>query len=253
MIEKPRYLSPKVDSNDWLKPIAESAKTVFSRFLRDEAIEIAGALVKGIYGVEGNEVPWVIVFSSDNFELVLEKLKVVLRTPDGKTPTTNPKYSESIKNLRKILFDAGAASWPFSDHAACNLINVAAGESETARWYFYNDNSRKYPQYVDDWEEKLIEQFGEETVYRAIQNNSEPLDLLKQNEEIVLSHGPRSLQKEGEDTAAFFKRAFTSLNVAGSENLEESLNTATKLLETRLDGYRKAAYQLRGIPSPLNT
>ena len=139
-------------SNEWLKPIAEQAKPIFSQFPQDTAIEVATAVLKK--ADSGNaEIPWVTVFPSDDKRHVGSRLLQALRTPDYRTPAYDPDAHLAVEELRQLLVDHEAFGLQ-GKHAAYHLVRTAAGK-EDELFATYQDMGRRWPQYATDWINKL--------------------------------------------------------------------------------------------------
>lgn len=230
-------------SNEWLIPIGEKAKKVFEPLPRQVAIEVANTvLTQEDSGT--TDIPWATVFPSDDLDDICSRLLATLKTPDAQTPAYNADLQSAINDLRRILFEAGVLDSQFlACHAAYHLVRVAAGKTEEL-FTTYRDLARRWPQYAGEWEAKLIKQFGVRAISKAKQKHSKLFDLLHQNQAIARIHKQPQLQRVGETTPSFISRAFESLNITDVSNLK----AATRLLNKRHDEYRRASYQLRGIP-----
>ncbi|MBI2337755.1 hypothetical protein HYU95_01085 [Candidatus Daviesbacteria bacterium] len=231
-------------SNEWLVPIGEKAKKVFEPLPRQVAIEVANAiLTQEDSGT--TDIPWTTVFPSDNLDDVCSRLLTTFRTSDGQTPAYNADLRSAINDLKRIMFEEGALDGQFlACHAGYHLVRVAAGKPEEL-FTTYRDLARRWPQYAGKWENDLIEQFGIKAISAAEQRHRELFDLLHQNQAIARMDEHPQLQRAGEATSSFISRAFESLNITNVAGLE----TAVRLLNKRHDGYRRASYQLRGIPT----
>lgn len=230
-------------SNEWLIPIGEKAKRVFEPLPRQVAIEVVNTvLTQEDSGT--TDIPWTTVFPSDDLNDVCSRLLTTLRTPDGQTPAYDPDLRSAVNDLKRILFEEGALDGRFlACHAAYHLVRVAAGKPGEL-FTTYRDLARRWPQYAGSWETDLIEQFGTRAVSRTRRKHGELFDLLHQNQAIARMNEQPQLQRDGEAIPNFISRAFESLSITDVASLE----SATRLLNKRHDGYRQASYQLREIP-----
>ncbi len=227
MTENP-YLSPDYCSNDWLVPIGERAKAILTRFPREDAINIASAVLMSV-DVGDKTLPWCTVFKSDSIDKVLPKLVQVLKTPDFRTPVFNPEYRMAIDEVLGIL-EAGKKKEHFT---------------------IYHDQARKFPQYAEDWIENLERQFGIETFLKAKEINPELFRLLTQSK-LIARLNRNSIRQEGESVEELINRVmdFFEISFESEEKFVPSLIEANRILQQGLEGYRKAAYQLRGLEAP---
>jgi hypothetical protein len=244
MSETP-FLPPRYDSNEWLGPIAARAKPIFADFPREEATEIAAAVLQGV-DAGTTDIPWVTVFPSDNIDVVGTRLLTTLRTPDYRTPAYDPELHLAVESTRAII-DASGATGFMRPHAAYHLVQTAAGKPDE-NFRVYQDKARRWPQYADDWNKVLTEQFGPQGFAQAKDNQPELFELLDQSEALAdayfQDHG--RLQQEGESTGAFIERAIALFDISSVEGLRE----ASRILGRGQEGYRKASYRLRGLPDP---
>lgn len=219
----------KYNTNDWLIPIEKKAKKVFRSLPQQTAIDVTTTILVQGY-VQQAEIPWVTVFPSDSLDNICPQLLEVFKTPDGKTPAYNPDLQSAVNDLKLILYKEGALSNLFLERqAAYHLVKVAAGKTEEP-FIVYQDIARKWPLYLGGWIKDLKGQFGTRKVRAAERKHNELFRLLRDNQNIIqLAKGPNQ-QVPVEDTSPV------------------DLNQISKLLGTRLDVYRAAAYQIRGIP-----
>ncbi|OGH10242.1 MAG: hypothetical protein A2152_01025 [Candidatus Levybacteria bacterium RBG_16_35_6] len=245
MLERP-FQRPRYDSNDWIEPIIDRAIPIFSRFTKEEAVNIATAVELQLDAGQP-ELPWVTVFQSDNLNDALRRLTLAMKTPDFRTPAFDPKYRLAVDEVREIL-DKADAYGMFGCHAACFLIE-AAGKEE--RFRVYSDKGRMFPQYTGDWEEALTKQFGEERISQAKKGTPELFDLLAKDR-LLAAMNDKSMMLRGESTFDYIERVseFFGMSLNSEGELEaslESLIRANKLLQGGFDEYRIATYESRGL------
>jgi len=234
----------KYNSNDWLNPIGERANEVFLDYPRTEAIKIANAILIDEDSGDKN-TPWAVIFPSDDLDEACDRLLEVLRTPDGQTPFYAPELQLGIREIQRIMGEEGALAGRFlACHAAYHLVRVAAGKPEE-HFRTYRDLARSWPQYAEcpgNWESELEKQFGPLRVRKAFFKKPELANILRHTAFVAKLREGSTLQEEEEPTPHFIARMLG--NIPDGLGIEE----ASKLLELRLVDYRKAAYQLRGIP-----
>lgn len=244
MLNESRYIS-----NDWLEPIAEKAQGIFCSFDRDSAIDIAAGVHLEM-DIPDIDIPWVVSFPSDSINQLGHKLLSAAQTPDGQTPYFDARFQEPIAKLKKLLEEEQAIEGMIGLQASYHLLTVAGGHPGE-NLTIYRDKARRWPQYAHDWREKLIEQFGSGQVDKMLKRNFELARFLADNERIAYLDYERQgeLAGKGESTPEFIERVFTSFEMIGDINLgtEDGLRQATKLLSQRQEGYRVAAYNLRGL------
>lgn len=244
MIEQP-FKRPRYDSNDWLGPIAERAKSIFADFPREQATEIAAAVLKGVdSGVE--DIPWITVFPSDDVDVVSRRLIAVLRTPDCRTPAYDPNLRLAVESTNAIIEASGAERY-MRTLAVYHLVQTAAGKPDE-NFRTYQDLARRWPVYAPCWKKDLREQFGSRGYVQARNSQPELFELLDQSEALADAYfrdqGP--LQQEGESTSAFAERAITLFEINSVDGLRE----ASRIMGISKEGYREACYRLRGLPEP---
>jgi hypothetical protein len=236
---------PRYTSNDWLVPIAEEAKPIFSQFPQETAIEVATAVLKGADSGE-TVIPWTTVFPSDNKEQVGARLLQVLQTPDYQTPAYNPDTHLAVEELNELLNRHSAWSLQ-GKHAAYHLVRTAAGKEEE-KFLTYQDIARKYPQYATEWIGQLKSQFGSEG-YEAIRSVHPEFAVLLGNTAAVAElHYQRKgeIPQPGESAFDVITRVAQMFELTSIESLSE----ASRVLDQGFEGYRKAAYQIRGLAEP---
>jgi len=236
-------------SNDWLGPIADKAQKIFNDFDRDSAIDIAAAVHLEM-DIPDIDIPWVVSFSSDSIDQIGLKLLAVAKTPDSQTPFFDLRFQKPIIQVKKLLAEEQADDGFIGLQASFHLLTVAGGHPGE-NLTIYRDKARRWPQYAHDWREKLIEQFGSGQVDKMLKRNFELARFLADNERIADLDYERQdqLADKDESTPKFIERAFASFEIVGDINLgtEDGLIQATKLLSQRQEGYRVAAYNLRGL------
>lgn len=233
-------------SNEWLIPIAEEAKPVFSEFPKDTAIEVATALLKGVDSGE-DVIPWTTVFPSDDKRRLGARLLKVLQTPDYQTPAYNPDTHLAVEELGQLL-DRHEAWGLQGKHAAYHLVRVAAGKEEE-NFLTYQDIGRKWPQYASDWFHQLDTQFGHDGAKEIAAVCPEFLGLLGRTAVIAdLYHQQKgAIPQPGEAAPSVLARVGQMFDLTSIEGLSE----ACRVLGQGFEGYRKVTYQIRGLRGKL--
>jgi hypothetical protein len=232
-------------SNEWLVPIAGEAMPIFSQFPQETAIEVAAAVLKS-KDTGATEIPWATVFPSDDKTQVASRLARVLTTPDYSTPAYDVDTHLAVEELRGLL-DRHHAVGLQGKHAAYYLVQTAAGK-EDEPFLTYQDTSRKWPQYATDWFGKLEEQFGKGGYEEIRSIHPEFAILLGSTAAAAELHYQQrqSMQQPGESSVDLIQRVAQFFDLSSIDGLIE----ANKVLEHGLEGYRKAAYHIRGLPEP---
>ncbi|NTU46528.1 hypothetical protein HGA88_02795 [Candidatus Roizmanbacteria bacterium] len=233
----------KYNSNEWLIPIGEKAKELFSGMPKQMAIDATSTILIEEDG--GNtELPWTTVFLSDDIDDVLGRLLTTFKTPDYETPAYNTDLRPVINDLKMILNKGGAFDGQFSAlQASYELVRIAA-DKPNENFLNYIDFARRYSQYSGSWKKNLIKQFGRSQLNWALKRHEELALLLEQSEDLEIAYTQPDLMRKGESVVDFIVRGFESLNISDVASIE----TASKLLDTRIRQYELAAYNLRGIP-----
>jgi|GEM_PF-1643281 len=232
-------------SNDWLIPIAEEAKPVFSQFPRETAIEVATAVLKGADSGEA-AIPWTTVFPSDDKEQIGARLLQVLQTPDYQTTAFNPDTHLAVEELNELLNRHEA--WGLQGrHAAYHLVRTAAGK-EQERFSTYQDMGRKWPQYAGDWTHQLKTQFGDEGYEKIRAVHPEFAVLLGKTAATAELHYRQKgeIPQPGESAFDVITRVAHMFDLTSIEGLSE----ASRILGQGFEGYRRVAYQIRGLSEP---
>jgi hypothetical protein len=235
-------------SNEWLVPIAEEATPIFSQFSQETAIEVATAVLKS-KDTGTTEIPWTTVFPSDDRTQVASRLARVLTTHDYSTPAYSADTHLAVEELRELLNRHDAVGLQ-GKHAAYHLVRTAAGK-EDELFLTYQDMGRKWPQYATDWISKLKRQFGDDGYEGVRAVHPEFAVLLGKTAAVAELHYEqrRSVQQPGESVVDLIQRVAQFFDLATVDGLAE----ANKVLGHGFEGYRKAAYQIRGLPEPTPT
>ena len=232
-------------SNEWLIPIAEEAKPIFSQFPQETAIEVATAVLKGADSGE-TIIPWTTVFPSDDKQQVGTRLLQVLQTPDYQTPAYNPDTHLAVEELDELLNRHQA--WGLQGkHAAYHLVRTAAGK-EQEKFLTYQDIGRKWPQYASGWMKYLMTQFGYEGTKEIVTVHPEFAVLLGKTAAIAELHYQQQgeIPQPGETASDVITRVAQMFDLTSIESLSE----ASSVLDQGFEGYRRAAHQIRGLPEP---
>ncbi|HET8669516.1 MAG TPA: hypothetical protein VFM05_02485 [Candidatus Saccharimonadales bacterium] len=232
-------------SNGWLIPIAEEAKPIFAQFPPETAIEVATAVLKGADSGE-TVIPWTTVFPSDDKQQVGGRLLQVLQTPDYQTPAYNPDTHLAVEELNELLNRHQA--WGLQGkHAAYHLVRTAADKPEE-KFLTYQDIGRKWPQYATDWIGQLKTQFGNEGYEEIRTVHPEFAVLLGKTAAVAELHYQQKgeIPQPGETAFDVITRVAQMFDLTSIESLSE----ASRVLGQGFEGYRKAAYQIRGLQEP---
>lgn len=235
-------------SDELLIPIAEEAKPVFSQFPPETAIEVATAVLKGADSGEA-AIPWTTVFPSDDKEQIGARLLRVLQTPDYQTPAYSPDTHLAVEELSELLSKHKA--WGLQGkRAAYHLVRTAAGKEEE-KFLTYQDMGRKWPQYAPDWIKQLDRQFGNKGYEEIVAIRPEFALLLGKTAVAAELHYQRKGQipQPGETAFDVITRVAPMFDLTTIEGLRE----ASRVLDQGFEGYRKAAYQIRGLSEPTSS
>lgn len=227
-------------SNDWLIPVGEKTLAVLSPYPKDKAIKIVSIAVFEEICSE-RTIPWTMVFDNESLSDVIGRLEETLKNPDGVGIQNDVELRSGVNDLKRILWEAGADTGMLAAHAVWHMFGVVEGDQRRA--FIYQDLARRYPQYADKWITQLRKQFGEGNVQQAASRHPGFLTLMDESEKIAQLYSPNSLQKPNESVSQFLNRAFSSAAQVGLDEL-------SRMLDSRLIPYQKAAYALRGLELP---
>lgn len=232
-------------SNEWIVPIVEEARPILEEFPPIVATEVASAVLKNA-DTGCTDIPWVTVFPSDDESQVAARLLEVLKQPDYSTPAYDPDTHLAVEELQQLLLTYDADGM-FGAHAAYHLVQAAAGK-ENETFLTFQDKARRWPQYSSTWTEDLRRQFGDNGCEEVLATNQELADLLEQTETVSALHykNSESIRQQGESTNDLIVRALDFFDITSAEGLAE----AARILSRGFEGYRKLAYQIRGLPAP---
>jgi len=235
----------RYSSNEWIDPIVMDARPIFEEFPEGTAVEVASAVLKSV-DIGTTEIPWTTVFPSDNISQIASSLLKVLQTPDYSTPAYNQDTHLAVEELIHLLERHDAVGM-LGAHAAYHLVQAAAGK-EDELFRTYQDLSRRWPQYSSAWADDITRQFGEGGYVGIVGANQELSELLGSIEIASELHYQNSdtIEQPGESTTDLIARTLDFFDLSTAEGLAE----ASRILGRGFDGYRRLAYQIRGLPEP---
>lgn len=230
-------------SNDWLQPLGEKAVAALKDFPREKAIA-AASVVYAKEGMAQLNIPWTIIFDSDDLDESLDKLERTLKNPLGISPENDEEISESVTLLRTFIDEAGANTYATAAHASMHMLKAVHGDTQE-EFRTYQDLSRFYPQYTGEWANTLSEQFGYDYKNGLKSDHSSFFAILDLDIVNSVSLGGDCLQNDNENAANYIRRAFETVGIVGLEEM-------TRILNRKLMPYQQAAHRFRGLESPVS-
>lgn len=233
-------MSERYQSNDWLVPIVRDAKEALADFNHEEALTIATAVFAEKCHFE-TEVPWEIVFPSEDIDNSLDRLEAALLMSKGTSLDellADPRIQNGASQIKSILSKESSPSGNITAFAARHVFRAIHGNQEED-CHVYSDHARNYPQYAGDWLKELTKQFGDDFRDRLVREHSNFFSIVEGGILNAAAINP-TVRRPAESIPDYIKRA---LSVAGDTGFGE----LTTILQRRLTPYRKESYELRGL------
>lgn len=228
-------------SNDWLIPLGEKAVEALKDFPREKALA-AASVVYAKEGLSQLNIPWTILFDSDDLDKSIDKLERTLKIPLGISPENDEEIRESVELLRRFIGETGASTYATAAHASMHMLKAVHGNTQD-EFRIYQDLSRFYPQYAGKWGNTLSEQFGDDYRKRVERDHDSFFAILDLDTINSASFGGGGLQNDSEKTVNYVIRAFEAVGIVGLEEM-------TMLLNRRLMPYQQTAHRVRGLETP---
>jgi len=234
-------------SNDWLTPIVERSRETLVDFTHEEALRITTVLTLEKCLID-TEVPWAIVFPSDDIDEALNRLEATLRIGHGvslEELTVDERIRYGVHQVKKILGEENAHDGIVGAFAARHVLRAIHG-NQGEDCHIYQDNARDYPLYAGRWLQEISDLFGADFPRRLKREHGGLFQILRGDVLAAARFDQRKLQLPGEETHEYIKRAFETAREVGFDELRA-------MLQKRLTPYRETTYGLRGLEYSFNS